>query len=120
MSQSIKKTYRDKILASTTKKGREFTLDDMKLFFKFPTRRDKREIIEKATLGKEGLNHALLETWAVIKLTQIAETGEQLFSEEDFDVIEELQTGGTFDEVALEALQAILGVESDPKELPKD
>lgn len=119
MSQNIKKTYRDKILASNpTAKGREFTTGDMKLFFKFPTRRDKREIMSLST-GKDGtINHALFETWATIKLTQVAETGENLFSDEDFDAIENLQLGGDFDKICTEALMALLGEESDPKKSP--
>lgn len=119
MSQSIKKSYRDKILAGSSKKGRTFTHEDMELFFKFPTRRDKREIMTLATDAKGNVNHALFETWAAIKLTQIAETKENLFSEDDFDVIENLEMGGVFDEVCTEALLALLGEETDPKELPK-
>jgi len=120
MSQNIKKTYRDKILASKSKGGRKFEHDGMELFFKFPTRKDKREIMALSTDDKGVVNHALFETWSAIKLTLVAETKEPVFSEDDFEAIENLEMGGVFDEVCTEALMALLGEENDPKELPQN
>lgn len=120
MSQNIKKSYRDKLLASRGTSGREFELEDMKLFFKFPTRKDKRDIIALSTKDDWTTDPILLETWATIKLTQVAETKEQLFSNEDFEVIENLPLGSDFDKACGEAVMALLGADSDPKDLPKD
>ena len=114
MSQDIRKSVRDKLLTGKKNGGRKFTLDDMELFFSFPTRRDKREIIAKSTENGQ-VNNALLEVYTAIQLTKIAETGEKVFTDEDFDVIDGLETGGEFDEVCAEALLALLGAETDPK-----
>lgn len=115
MSQNIKKSYRDKIFNSVVKKGREFEYEGMKLFFRFPTRKDKREIVALATDKDGQLDHTLFETYATIVLTQVAETKEPLFSNEDFDLIENLEMGSLFDKVSAEALLALIGEESDPK-----
>lgn len=125
MSQNLKKSYRDKILGASKRKGREFELDGMKLFFKFPTRRDRRDISSLSTDDKGNIDHSLFETWAVIRLTQVAETKEPLFSDEDFSAIEGLEMGGMFDEICTEALHALLGVDSngetpDPKDSQQD
>lgn len=116
MSQNIKKSYRDKLLASAIDKGREFTTKDgLKLFFKYPTRGTKRDIIARATVDGV-IDGALLETWATISLTQIAETKEQLFDESDADSIDGLLVGSAFEEVCSQALATLLQVtDNDPK-----
>jgi hypothetical protein len=120
MSQNIRKSYRDKLLANSSKGGRKFEYEGMELFFRFPTRRDKREILAKSTDKDGQVNNALLEVWATIQLTQVAETKEAVFTEDDFDIIDGLEMGSDFDKVCVEAVLALLGEETDPKELPQD
>lgn len=116
MSQNTKKSYRDTLLATAVAKGREFkTESGLELFFKYPTRRDKRDILARATVDGV-IDGSLLETWSTICLTQIAETKEALFEETDVDSIDGLLVGSDFEEVAAQALATLLGVtDNDPK-----
>lgn len=114
MSQNVKKSIRDKLLAGKAVKGKEFEVDGMKLTVKSPTRGERQAIIAQATVDGV-LQPVLLETWATIKLTQVAETKEFVFGDEDVEVIQNLETGTVFDEVAAEAVKMLIGEQTDPK-----
>ena len=116
---SLKKQYRDLILASKKQDSIPFTMGEMELAFKRPTRKDRREIMALSKAEDGSIDHAQFETWTAIKLTTVASTGETLFDEVDFNTIENLEIGSKFDELCAEAVLAMLGGLNDPKELPE-
>lgn len=96
---------------------------EFEVLFRQPTRRDKKELIKKCS-DENGMVEVIdLSTWAVIMLARDPETGERVFTDEDYDSFMEQASVDSFvEEFALEALRLVNGVNgepNDPKELPE-
>lgn len=89
------------------------------VMFQQPTRKEKKEIVNRCVTPEGEIDNIDLQTWAVILLARDPETGKQIFGEGDFDALSELPSGGWFEEYADHALKMISGFDgesSDPKE----
>lgn len=109
MSQNLKKSYRDKFLASRKAENYEFECDGMELYYKRPT---VRENIKMLTAEKE---HNLL--WIAVQSTYVKGTNERLFSDDDYELLLELPSGDVLvDKLVEQVMKGFTGVESDPKD----
>lgn len=97
--------------------------DKYKVMFRQPTRKDKKALVKKCS-DEDGMVDTIdLTTWAVIMLTYDPDTGERVFSDEDYDsLLEQASVGSFVDDFALEAIRLVNGINGetdDPKVLPE-